>query len=124
MNITPFEIYLIMQADSLRSVLAVIVTIAGGGLCIGAVLAPMFWDILGDQFLKPMKRLVKIGLTVFALSAFGNAMIPSSKSLATMYLVPEVMNNEAISTEAKEIYNLMKDGLKGLVEVEEKGHSH
>ena len=47
-------------------------------------------------------------------------MIPSSKTVAAMYVIPALANNEALKIESKELYELAKGALKDMVKEDAK----
>jgi hypothetical protein len=55
---------------------------------------------------------------VFATFTALNIALPSTKTAATMFIVPAIANNEAIHKEAGELYGLAKQALKEAVGAE------
>lgn len=123
---TAFEVYLVMQADEFKSYLT----------CVGALL---FFTMVGmfvvgvalrtDGDPEPEDWGVKSGLKclymLFTMLLF-ISMIPDSKTLAAMYVVPAITSKEfvePIGEEAKAVYGLAKKALKNLAEDKDEDRS-
>ena len=115
MEISPLEIYFIMQATEIKDGLQDLMFLGLVALAIIAIVVAMAQD--SSNYEAPPGTFTKIIRYAIAVTfALGTTcFIPNSPALATIYLAPEIMNNEAITTEAKEIYGLMKEGLTDLV---------
>lgn len=113
MNITPLTVYLVMQMDTLISGIAVLLcAISIGAFAFGAC-------ILSQDFSKRTniiaKRHLKWASPLIVVLGIILIVIPSGKTLAAMYVLPKIANSEVIQGEAKEFYELAKEGLKGLI---------
>lgn len=106
--ISPFEIYLVMQLDSVRLTALLIAVFAG--IAIGPVLMSA-----SDRAFKRPVRVIGAALTIFALSVGASALLPSSRTAAAMLVIPAILNNEKIQDEAGELYQLAKQGLQRIV---------
>lgn len=62
--------------------------------------------------LREVYRIIHRGLVCAVIFALAFAVTPSGKTLAAMYIIPKIVNNENIQDEAKEIYILAKDWMK------------
>jgi len=121
---TPLDIYLIMSLDDLNdlfvffSAICVIVALCYGGLWFNRITAdPSRWStdsyrIEAEEKLKQAPKILKI-IKLLLGSGFISiciaTILPSSKTLAAMYIIPKILNNESIATELKEIYDLAKE---------------
>ena len=65
-------------------------------------------------FWKYMKPLVPLFLLMFTASW----LVPSTKTLAAMLVLPAIVNNETVQEDASEIYGLALEGLRKAVEDE------
>lgn len=95
MNIDPFLLYLILQLDK---------------IFVGLIFIVIF--LLVSIYISiEIKNNFKIGYQVIALiiSFFLLIFLPSTKSAAAIYIIPKVVNNEAFTNEASELYKLFKD---------------
>lgn len=106
--ISPFEIYLVMQLDSLVG-LAVCFSIFFGIATLVAVVG-----VVGDDLERPIFALV-VTAGPFLAAVLTAAILPSSKTAAAMIVIPAIANNEKIQDEAGELYQLAKQGLKQVV---------
>lgn len=127
--ISPLEIYLVLQMDSIKEATQVSAVVSGAGvlgsLFIGGLVASVdSWDdvtkreskaVLGTVAYKWTKRLA----LVCSLSAALVALLPSTKTLAAMLIIPAVMNSETVQKEAGELYTMAKTALEEAVKPEE-----
>lgn len=111
--ISGWEIYLVMQLDTVRTVFFIL-----GG--IGA-LASCFFGFFAfvDDEDQPAILAKKTGIIAVPV-LIAAALIPSSRTAAAMIIIPAVANNETIQQEANDLYQLAKDGFRRLVTQEEK----
>jgi len=117
MSITPFNVYLWQMADEVRST------------CGGVVFASVLLAILGvvflflsndkgvDKELKPVFSSISKWSLLFSLPAILllgtlSSVLPSSKTVALMYVLPEIANSEVVKRDVPEIYNLAVEALK------------
>jgi len=98
-------IYLIGVADKVQ-MLNVVALVFFSIYAIGFFVALEFHDDAPD-FLKS-----KYPLVLFMLSMLLLTLAPSSKTLAAMYVLPKIAENQEMKTEAREILDLAKDWLK------------
>lgn len=105
MTISAWTIYLISAADSLRTVAWVaLVATAGlgvlGGVLVGAGSLETDKELCGWG-----RGLLRKAAAAFFVALGATALLPSSKTVAAMYLVPAVVNNERVQ-------GVASDGLK------------
>ncbi|MBA0362403.1 hypothetical protein [Stenotrophomonas maltophilia] len=107
--ISAWEIYWVMQLDTIRFASA-LASIAG---LIGlVVIAIAVADVYDDG--KALKRVLLVSpmlLIPIAAATF----LPSSKTAAAMIVIPAIANNERFQAEAGDLYKLAKQGLQKLV---------
>lgn len=111
MNITPFDVYLVMQLDQLGSVATILFTILTL-ICVFLVIFGVLDVSMArgkeDRDYKSGKAKLslswKIGTVAAVFLLFG-AFIPSTKTAASMFLLPAIANN-------KEVQQLPEDLLK------------
>lgn len=106
-----FLLYLIMQADSIKSSMCAVVAVTA---FIGLIALVMWsFTLIEGHPREPLaRRILIILVSTFLGGLFLNALIPSTKSLAVIVVLPAIVNNEAVQGEAKEIYTLAKEALK------------
>lgn len=122
--LTPFNIYLIMQLDDLRAMLCIPLVLSLFVTVIGFIMfvanaapqnrTPCDSDTASPWYLMG-KTLLRHAAPVAVLSTLLIAVLPSSRSAATIVILPAVANNEAIQREAAELYLLAKEGLRNLI---------
>ena len=98
MEVTPLMIYLICIADHLREFSLVSLFIIVG----------IFLLFLA-RYLVDGDKIPHLGTLIFSAALFSSLLIfiPNSKTLAAMYVIPAVVNNE-------QIQNISKNGLESL----------
>jgi hypothetical protein len=102
--ITAFDIYLVLQLDSITRIFS-IAAIASG---ISSLILGMIGFCEGrPNMIKAAKKCIAVAM----LSAVPVAFIPSSKTAAAMIVIPAIVNNEKFQGEAKELYDLAKRAL-------------
>ena len=131
MNISPWEIYWVLQLDSISAallflsvsgiVISIALTIWNGLSRYDANEYPTLcnreereaaWAVRGA-----IRRVIlAVSLPLFAINAF----IPSSKTMAAMIIVPAIANNDTIQREAGDLYALAKAALRDAVKPDSK----
>lgn len=109
MQISPFLIYLWQLADQARGFLMVITIIAGIAAGIGA----MAFDL--ESWAKVVTKRCGIAALCFGIAAI---LIPSSKTIAMMVVIPRLASSKAIQTDIPDLYNLAVDTLKQKLQAE------
>lgn len=126
MIISPWEIYLVMQLDSINGffftialVLSIICCCAlfAGALATGAGLSKYTDDTEKRNWEVTKKITKKLGTIAF-IAGLLCAVLPSSKTAAAMIVIPAVLNNQSVQVEAKELYALAKQGFAEMVKAE------
>lgn len=129
--ISPWQIYWVMQLDSISSGLTFITCL---GLAVAGV--SILWNTISKNDASEFPSLCNVEelkiqwqsrdkwrnrILAFILPLFFiNMLIPSSKTAAAMIVIPAIANNERFQSEASELYDLAKIGLKRLVAEEPK----
>ena len=110
--ISAWDIYWVMQLDSINGTLTWIAVLASFSLivCAFAWAACNFDDGIGKRVAKWLKATLATLAVTFLLGTF----IPSTKTAAMMLVIPAVANNEAIQREAGDLYGIAKDALREL----------
>lgn len=122
--IQPWQLYLILQADSIRevganvafaaSLTAVLISVAAGIGCF------IYFASSGELGVSPYKlwrnkwSVLLFYTAVFAVNVVCS-MIPSTKTAAIMFGVPAVVNNPTFQHETGEVYQLLKKALSDTV---------
>ena len=129
MTISPLEIYFISLVDKIDAITEVIMFLSG----LASAILLTFWMIgkaesykteEDDRTLKRLWRCSKIAVTCVICSTLINTFIPSSKTIAAMYLIPAIVNNEHIqnstSNALKMLEGLTKEWLEDFIKKEPK----
>lgn len=121
---SPFLVYLLFQADSIRAMFAAFAFILGGiGLIflIASFESICSWDdkeVLAQSKIdraRHARRLIPAAI-VLAIVAF---LVPSPKTIAAMIVLPKITTPQAIDTmskESRDIYDLAKKALANLAD--------
>lgn len=122
MNITPSEVYWVMQMDSILTPLYIINVVAIAFCVISAVI---YFFLLSDDEAEAIIRRSVSGVALCSLVVIFFTLplcmfLPDTKTLAAVKLIPAITNGEAmqrLSEDGKEIYHLgiekIKQELKG-----------
>lgn len=114
--ISAWDVYLVMQLDSIRAALFVI---CGLGVTSALFVAGPMAGIADWDEKKSMRRKSTRALIACVVGLLFGAVIPSSKTAAAMILVPKLTSPEVVqplSKEAGELYGLAKEALRNLAE--------
>lgn len=107
--ISPWEIYLVMQLDTIGGAAVLVSTFGVVGLL-------FMWTWIAEYSDGIAARVVGAAFTAaWALSVAVAVFIPSSKTAAAMIVIPAIANNEKFQDEAGDLYRLAKQGLEKLV---------
>lgn len=119
--ISAFEVYLVMQLDSVShffaGVVAIFLIASIAGLFVWAVNS---WGYPAEQEKRTAQKASKIAKRFFATAMVAlaiNSLIPSSTTAAAMILLPKIASEENIKVvgkEAGELYGLAKKALENL----------
>lgn len=115
--ISPFEVYLVLQLNSLVGASVLIAIISACGATLALILPRMEYRPDDDDIARwdrRAKKVLKIGSVALLLSV----VVPSSKTAAAMFILPALTSDqviEPVSREAKELYGLAKKALQNAV---------
>lgn len=108
MELTPFNVYCVLQLDTLRvGVHAALVIFC----CIAAISAS--YAYLNDEW-AALKTLRIIGVFALIPLMLLSMFLPSTKTAASMFMLPAVFNNEQIQKIPVELLELLRDQISGL----------
>lgn len=114
-----FDTYFMMQADNLCAMIMGVGIIAAA---VGGLMAAVGAGVLADNYSpsdgKSARAVLKTGLTGLAIGLVcfvGYAFTPNSKTVAAMYLVPALTQNETIQGDLEDVYALGMERLKELL---------
>jgi len=134
--INAWNLYWILQLDQIQTVLIALTIISGILTAISIIFFAIARAICDnfdpDRYFRQeaiekiisvyesnkvtTSKALKITMTTFLVFLIVTTFVPSSKSAAIMLVLPSIVNNEKIQTEAQELYDIAKNGLKELVE--------
>ena len=129
MTISPLEIYLISLVDKVGAISEVIIFLSG----LTSILFFVFWMIgksesykteNDEKTLQRLWKFLKVSSICVIFSTLIYTFIPSSKTIAAMYLIPAIVNNEHIqnstSNALKMLEGLTKEWLEDFIKKEPK----
>lgn len=123
--ISPFEVYFILQLDSIRTAFVPIMIVSGLAFIISFILMCVNADESYNTEVKYYafgKRMMKFATPCVLFALAGLTFIPTTKTAAAMVLLPAI-TSEAVTTpltrEAGELYDLAKQALKKAVNDED-----
>lgn len=127
--ISAWQVYLVLQLDSIGATLSFLST--AGVLTLGVLVATNAFskhdaaefptsvgnmEARKEAWAARSKWIKRIALITFPIMAF-NAFLPSSKTVAAMIVLPAITSDKVIDTvapEVRELYELTKDALRNL----------
>jgi len=108
--ITPFNIYLIMQADKISSALFTIAGVAIFAVILAFICHNINEDCYGNKDKKnPITKSIITGIIATFLIATA---IPNTKTLCAMYALPAIVNSKAVQTDFPELYDIALQATK------------
>lgn len=117
MTITAFDIYLVSLADKIISPAGFIACFSLGITIFLCVIYFVGFDITEE--VKQAKTALKITTAIMIVCGFIAVFVPSSKTIAAMYVLPAIVNNEHIQNSTgnalEALENLTKEWLKDTV---------
>lgn len=113
MEITPFEIYLVMQMNSL-CVLLLILCLATGGISVLSFIE-LLCPFATEEKRTFLKKVLKISVPLSIVFLLLFAVTPSTKTVAAMYVVPKVVNNENAQKLPDEMLQLFRESIKDMM---------
>ena len=137
--ITAWDIYWVMQLDSIAVAVALLGLGFGAVTVVAGVLGFMDRDLAGiyedssyDEGRERYRRYVASGAAKLRMARRAAmfcvpillvaTFIPSTKTAAMMLVIPAVANNETVQREAGELYGIAKDALRELARPKEPSH--
>lgn len=113
-----FEVYLLMTIAGIHDTASIFAWLFVFGTA--AVALAMIFIPSGEEPERHLWiRRVKKSLVITSILAAVTVIVPSQKTIALIYVLPEITNPElvdAISDEGKEFYGLAKEALKKMAE--------
>lgn len=111
MNISPWDIYWILQLDSVIGAAIAVLVCCGTAVLILLMFSPIWLDEAGDPrkfAATAARRLAYFAFPALLVTVF----IPSSKTAAAMVVLPAITNNANVQREAGDLYAMAKDALR------------
>ena len=118
MTISPWTLYWVLALDNIKdfcTIIMIVTTIAlvlTSTILVTNSLAPL----IDGKPLRAYKCSLYITLVLFVGSLIANALLPSTKQMAAIIVVPAVVNSKIVQEdmprEAKELYKLTKDAME------------
>lgn len=108
--INPFTVYLTMIADNIVAGFAVALIVSLGAVCAYALASDesgIRVEVKENRILK-RNKFAKYSVIFLLLGM----LTPDTKTLAAMYIVPKIANNETLQTEANELYQIFREELR------------
>ena len=118
--ISAFDIYLISECDNISTTLNAL----GAFACVFSVISFFTWmywhndeihyqrDCADETNAKTFKKITLIGAVIFISSLILNAFVPSSKTAASMIVIPPVVNAVSQNKQIQQIPQAVLDLIK------------
>lgn len=125
MTLEPWMIYLVALSDKLIAFAGVAVAALASVAVLTALLIPMFYDTCGTEenaLLLFAKKYFKTWLIALIVASMIPVIVPSSKVLAAMYVLPPIVNSAAVQELPAELVELARAYIKDTIDnIKEKG---
>lgn len=118
---TTFEIYLILQLDSIREVFLWLTGISLGAYAFAFFAALNQVDKLDradkklPQYAQGIILSAKWVMPVLILMMIAANLIPSTRTMAAAIIIPRIVNNEQLMSDAEDVYALAVERMKELI---------
>jgi hypothetical protein len=110
--ITPFTVYLVMQADKFSALLATVSILAVLITLVIVILGALQSPIGDDPVQLWRKHKLKMWICIAASAGMAFTLMPSTNTLAAMFIAPAIANSEVVQKDVPELYNLAVEALK------------
>ena len=124
MTITAFDVYLVSIVDRIQAGLFVVSAALVVAVLWDAIIFAMAseYPIEEEKQARALRNIKKYGAWLFAF-VFLQVIIPNSKTIAAMYVIPAIVNNQHIQNSAgnalEALEELTKEWLKGTINKQE-----
>lgn len=122
MTITPWTMYWLVKLDSLNGFFFTVAWMAVTAASIGIAVTAYEWD-MHENTCPTVRRWVKRLAFLSLFSGFASAVLPTTKQMAAIVVIPAITNSELVSEtvprEAGELYTLAKEWLRNKSEAKE-----
>ena len=113
MEITPLTVYLLYLLENLHSASKIIIVLSIAIILVsGTWLATVDESWVNPKTIPKVTRTLKIFIIVFICSFIAKSVIPNGKILVAMYIIPKVVNNEAVQQLPGELLEFVRSYLK------------
>lgn len=125
MTITPWTIYLITLLGDVRVAARLLTVVGAAVVALQVLYACLCFDVaMNDgtviEKLKEMKGFFKKVVAATAVCGAITILVPSSTTLAAMYVLPAVVNSELVQELPGELVELARGYVKSLIEEQKK----
>lgn len=113
--ITPFQIYLWGIADQLHEALLAAIIITAIMTVLFGIFCAFFSEPGTDNDVAKSKKWLSRCITMFTTSVFllmAKSILPSSKTIACILVIPAITNSQPIQKDLPDLYNMAVDALK------------
>jgi hypothetical protein len=119
--ITPWEIYWVLQLDSIGNFFGIAFAVLLAGMIVTLVVGCFATDRgaypseAQDKEWSAIKRTCLRILIALCVVGSVASLLPSTKTAAAMIIVPKIVNSPTIQHEAGDLYNLAKQALRDAI---------
>ena len=106
-NLSPFVIYIIMQADMIVAAINNITYMSG---CLSLV-SVFVWHISKEEvpsLHEKFTKIMKICILVFCISGVLSTFIPNTKTMAAVTIIPAITKSETVNQFPSELLDVLK----------------
>lgn len=115
--ISAWDVYWVMQLDSIKEFLIILSVIAIMATCVGTVIGSVLRSEGDTDGVLIHRYVFKVVAPLALIFGVLQSLTPSSKTAAAMLILPALTSDtvvEAVAPEARELYDLAKDALRSV----------
>ena len=117
---SPFLVYILFQADSISAALIFVAVVAGIAFCLAVPVKAMAESAMDkDEDAAATYKVSRVVIWVCPFLIAAGVLMPSTKTIAAMVVLPKITSPQAIDTmskESRDIYDLAKKALTKLAD--------
>ena len=123
MEMTPMQMYWLVKLDDIQGLIVGLIVLAGAAFFTGIVFRKDAGIYDGEkrcQMLTKSRKILKWSVVMFLSATVALTLLPSTKQMAAMMIVPKIANSEKVQTIGNKVYDLAVEWMEELKPAKEK----
>jgi len=114
MDISGFELYFLLKLDGVRNLLLLfgaVIALVGG---VAMLIAPMVINDFStdeEEHYKIYRKFVKIYIFIVPALLISGTLLPTTKQMAAIYVLPPIINNEKVQQIPSDLLDILGMGI-------------